>query len=59
MQRWTFQTNSWEGIHGALLQDIRDELINLRGELAKANFILGGIRRNTYKPVRKKKARRR
>lgn len=50
---------TWEGVHTALLMDIRDELKQLNGLLGCPNFVeiprtLRAIRRNTAKPRGKK-----
>lgn len=52
---------SWEGVHAALLMDLRDELQRLNRLLSCGNFasipqVLRDIRRHTTKPKQKIKS---
>jgi len=61
---WNIRANAenrvcWEGVHAALLMDIRDELQTLNRLLACPNFIgipqtLRKIAKNTTKPRKRK-----
>ncbi len=60
---WDVQTPqgtvNWEGLHAAVLMDIRDELQKLNRLLSCQNFrevpeVLRGIKRNTAKPRKAK-----